>query len=201
MNILKALSLCAMISPVIYTFMWILGGMIVPGYSHIENDMSSLFAIGAHSRWLFQGLAIACSVLLLAFYSGFHWSTGGTGAIIGPLLYFIAALLGVLVALLFPLDAGGQPETWRGKGHLILIALSGVVMIAAMVFMFFRLRSDPGWTGFALFQLISAPILLIGVLVMIPFTGSRYMGLVERFMVSGYQVFYFVSGLLVWRMQ
>ena len=77
------------------------------------------------------------------------------------------------------------------------IALSGVLMIAAMVVVNLRLRSSDGWKGFAIFNLVSAPILLAGVVIMIPFTGSAHMGLVERFMVSGCQVFYFVSGLLV----
>jgi hypothetical protein len=197
MNIYKTIAVCAMISPVLYTLMWILGGLIVPDYSHIQKDVSSLFAVEAHRRWLFQSLAIICSALLFVFYAGFHWSTGGSGSVAGPILYFVAALFGLLVALFFPLDAGGEPATWRGKGHLILIAISGVLMIAAMVLMYFRLRSVDLWRGFAIFQLVSAPVLLAGVLIMIPFTGGPYMGLVERFMVSGYQIFYFVSGLFV----
>ena len=199
MTVHKALAICAMVSPILYTAMWILGGVIVPGYSHIRNDVSSLFAVDAYRRWLFQSLAIVCSLLLLAFYAGLHWTTTrGSGSIAGPALYVAAAFLGLLVACFFPLDAGGEPATWRGKGHLILIALSGVLMIAGMVLMYFRLRSAAAWRGFALFQLVSAPVLLIGVLIMIPFTGSGYMGLVERFMVTGYQVYYFVSGLIVY---
>lgn len=198
MNVLKLLALCAMISPILYTVMWILGGVIVPGYSHIENDVSSLYAIGAHSRWLFQSLAMVCAVLLLVFYGGLNRSIA-PGSPIGPVFYVIAAALGVLVAALFPLDVGGEPASWRGKGHLIFIALSGVLMIVGMILTYFRLRGNSSWHGFALFQLIAAPILLAGVLIMIPFTGSRYMGLVERFMVSGYQVFYFVSGLMVFQ--
>jgi hypothetical protein len=195
-NLYKALALCAMISPVLYTFMWILGGIIVPGYSHIQDDVSSLYAVGAHARWLFQSLAIVCSVLLLGFYAALHWSTG-KGSAIGPLFYFAAALLGVLVAVFFPLDEGGNPATWRGKGHVVLIALSGVLLIVGMVLMYFRLRTVEGWRGFAVFQLVSAPVLLAGVVIMIPFTGSSHMGLAERFMVSAYQIFYFVSGLWV----
>ena len=55
--------------------------------------------------------------------------------------------------------------------------------------------SVDGQRGFAIFQLIFAPVLLALVIVMFPFTGSKYMDLIERFMVSGYQVYYFVSGL------
>ena len=78
MNSYKVMALCAMISPALYTFMWILGGIIVPSYDHIQNDVSSLFAVGAHSRWLFQSLAGICSILLLVFYAGIHWSVGGS---------------------------------------------------------------------------------------------------------------------------
>jgi len=198
MNLLKALAVFAMVSPILYTVMWILGGVIVPGYSHIAHDVSSLYAVGAHSRWVFQSLAIVCAALLLAFYGGLHRSIA-PGSPLGPVFYVVAAALGVLVAVLFPLDVGGEPVTWRGKGHLIFIAMSGVLMIAGMVLTYFRLRGNADWHAFALFQLTVAPVLLVGVLVMIPFTGSPYMGLVERLMVSGYQAFYFVSGLMVYQ--
>ena len=187
-----------MASAVLYTLMWILGGIIVPGYSHIRDDVSSLYAVDAHRRWLFQSLAIACAVLLLVFFAGLHWSVGpGSGSAVGPALLFASALLGVLVACFFPLDAGGEPTTWRGKMHVVLIALSGILLIAGAVFMYFRLRSTDGWSDFALFQLGSAPVLLVLVIVMFPFTGGKYMGLVERIMVTGYQIYYFVSGLMV----
>jgi len=63
--------------------------------------------------------------------------------------------------------------------------------------MFFRLRSVPGWKGFAVYSLVSAPVTLILVIVTSYFTGSKYMGLVERFMVSKYQLYYFVTALVV----
>ena len=66
-----------------------------------------------------------------------------------------------------------------------------------MVFIFFRLRIVDGWKGFAIYSLVSAPLTLILVIVMGIFTGSDYMGLVERFMVSKYQIYYFVTGLMV----
>ena len=84
--------------------------------------------------------------------------------------------------------------------HLILIVISGILIIAAMVLMFFRLRLTDGWKGFALYSLVSAPVTLILVIVMGYFTGSEYMGLVERFMVSKYQLYYFITGLMVFLM-
>jgi hypothetical protein len=198
MSKFRILALCGMLSPVLYTLLWILGGILVPGYSHIRDDVSSLYAIDAYRRWFFQPLFILCSTLLLVFFLGLHRGVNqGNGSVVGPVLFIISSLLGVVVACLFPLDAGGEISTLRGKLHLILIAASGVVLLPAMVLMFFRLRSVPGWKGFAVYSLVSAPVTLILVIVTSYFTGSKYMGLVERFMVSKYQLYYFVTALVV----
>jgi hypothetical protein len=178
--------------------MWILGGIIVPDYSHIRNDVSSLMAVDAYKKGLFQSLIIISSTLLLIFYIGLHWGVNdGKGSITGPILFIISSFIGVLVACFFPLDAGGEIASWRGKMHLILIALSGVLMIPAMVLMFVRLKLIDGWQGFAVYSLVSAPVTLILVMVTGFFTGSKYMGLVERFMVSKYQIYYFITALMV----
>lgn len=201
MNKFKMLAICGMLSPILYTLLWILGGIMVPGYSHIRNDVSSLIAVDAYRRGFFQSFIIISSSLLLIFYVGFHWGVNnGKGSIVGPVLFIISSFIGVLVAIFFPLDAGGGITSLRGKMHLILIVISGILIIAAMVLMFFRLRLTDGWKGFAIYSLVSAPVTLILVIVMGFFTGSEYMGLVERFMVSKYQLYYFITGVMVFLM-
>ena len=198
MNNYKILAVCGMLSPILYTLVWILGGILVPGYSHIRDDVSSLYAVDAYRRWFFQSFIIITSILLLIFYMGLHWGVNsGKGSIVGPVLFIISSFIGVIVASFFPLDAGGEITSWRGKMHLILIVISGILIIAAMVFMFFRLRYTEGWKGFAIYSLVSAPVTIILVIVMGYFTGGEYMGLVERFMVSKYQIFYLITGLMV----
>lgn len=194
----KILAICGMLSPIIYTLMWIIGGFIVPEYSHIKKDVSSLFAVDAYRRWFFQTFFIVASTLLLAFYFGMHWGVNnGEGSLAGPILFIIGSILGVIVSSFFPLDAGGEMTTWRGKGHLIIIAISGILTIAAMVLMFVRLRLVDSWKGFAIFSLVSAVLALILVIITGIFASSKFMGLVERFMVSEYQIYYFVIALMV----
>ena len=201
MNKFKILAICGMLSPILYTLLWILGGILVPDYSHIRDDVSSLIAVDAYRRGFFQTFIIISSSLLLIFYIGLHWGVNnGKGSIVGPILFIISSFIGVLVACFFPLDAGGEITSWRGKMHLILIVISGILIIAAMVLMFFRLRLTDGWKGFAIYSLVSAPVTLILVIVMGFFTGSEYMGLVERFMVSKYQLYYFITGLMMFLM-
>jgi hypothetical protein len=61
-----------MLSPILYTLLWVLGGMLVPGYSHIRDDVSSFYAVDAYLGWFFQSLIIISSSLLLIFYIGLH---------------------------------------------------------------------------------------------------------------------------------
>ncbi|MFX1261361.1 MAG: DUF998 domain-containing protein [Promethearchaeota archaeon] len=198
MNLFQILAICGMLSPIIYTLMWIIGGIIQPDYSHVRDDVSSLMAVDAPNKKLFDKFIITSSTLLFVFYLGLHWGVNnGVGSIIGPILFIISGLLGVLVALFFPLDAGGEIVTVRGKLHLTLIAISGILATAGMVAMWFRLESVFEWSAFATFSLITAIVSLILVIISSFTATSSYFGLIERFMVSSYQVYYFVLAIMV----
>ena len=198
MVVIKILAILGMLGPIIYTIMWIIGGFIVPEYNPIHKDVSSLMAVGSYKRRLFQSLMIISSTFLLALYCGLHWGVNnGEGSLVGPILFIISTFMGLLVACFFPLDEGGEITTWRGKGHLIIVVLMGIIQITAMVFMYVRLRLVEGWQDFAIISLVSAIIALILVVISGFFAGKDYMGLVERIMVSEYQIYYFVTALLI----
>ncbi|MHA1988246.1 MAG: DUF998 domain-containing protein, partial [Promethearchaeota archaeon] len=122
MILLQILAICGMLSPIVYTTMWVVGGILQPEYSHIRDDISSLFAIGAPNKRLSQSFIIASSVLLFVFYLGLHEGLNAGGDILGPVLFIVSSILGILVAFFFPLDEGGVFKTLRGKMHLILVA-------------------------------------------------------------------------------
>ena len=46
-NIQQLIGICGMLSPIMYTMMWIVGGFLRSDYSHIRDDVSSLTATGA----------------------------------------------------------------------------------------------------------------------------------------------------------
>ena len=198
MNILQILAICGMLSPIVYTVMWILGGILQPDYSHIRDDVSSLFAVGAPDKGLMQSFIITSSVLLFVFYIGLHEGLNdGGGSIVGPILFLTSGVLGILVALFFPLDAGGEIITIRGKMHLILVIGSGLLTIAGMVALWFRLQSVEGWSAFATYSLISAIVALVLVIISGIFIKSKYRGLLERLGVTPYQLYYFSLSLMV----
>lgn len=198
MNIFQILAICGMLSPIIYTAMWILGGLLQPDYNHVRDDISSLFAVGAPNKGLMQSFIITSSVLLFVFYTGLHAGLNdGSGSIIGPILLLASSVLGVLAALFFPLDAGGEMITLRGKMHLILVISSGLLTIAGMVALWVRLHLVDVWSAFATYSLISAIVSLILVIISGIFIKSKYRGLLERLGVTPYQLYYFVLSLMV----
>jgi drug/metabolite transporter (DMT)-like permease len=178
--------------------MWIVGGVLQSDYSHIRDDISSLFAVGAPNKRLMQSFIIVSSVLLFVFYLGLHEGINDGGrSIAGPVLFVISSGLGVLVAFFFPLDVGGEIHTLRGKMHLILVIGSGLLTIAGMVALWFRLQLVEEWSTFALYSLISAIVSLILVIISVIFIKSKYRGFLERLGVTPYQIYYFALGLMV----
>ena len=198
MNIFQILAICGMLSPIIYTLMWIICGKLDSNYNHIRDDISSLFAIGAPNRRLAQSFVIVESVLLFVFFIGLQSGINdGGGSILGPIFLLISSIFGILVALFFPLDEGGEFITYKGKGHIAFVVLMGIFAIAGMVALWIRLQNVPGWSGFAVYSLISAILSLIGVVISSIFAAGKYRGIIERIMVTPFQLFYFVIALMV----
>jgi len=197
MNIYQILAICGMLSPIVYTTMWIVGGKLQSDYSHIRDDISSLFAVGAPNKRLMQSLIIVSSVLLFLFYLGLHEGLNDGGSIIGPYLFITASILGLLVAFFFPLDEGGEIITWRGNMHLILVIVMGILTIAGMIALWFRLNNMPDWSAFATYSIVSAIIALILMIISSIFIKGNYRGLLERLGVTPFQLFYFILPLMI----
>jgi len=198
MNIYQILAICGMLSPIVYTAMWIIGGKLQSDYSHIKNDISSLFAVGAPNKRLMQSFIIISSVLLFLFYIGLHEGLNDVGgSIVGPLLFLIGSVLGILIAFFFPLDIGGEIVTWRGKMHLILVIAMGILTIAGMIALWLRLNMIHNWSAFATYSLVSAILALILLIISGIFIKGKYRGLLERLGVTPFQLYYFILPLMV----
>ena len=85
MSLFQILAICGLASPILYTVMWILGGIVRSDYNHVRDDISSLFAVGAPRKGLFNSFIIVSSLLLFVFYLGLHWGVNnGEGSIVAP---------------------------------------------------------------------------------------------------------------------
>ena len=198
MTVLQILAVCGMLSPIVYTAMWIVVGSLDSDYNHIRDDISSLFAVGALNRRLAQSFVITESVLLFVFFIGLHEGiTDGGGSIIGPVVLLISSILGILIALFFPIDEGGEFTTYKGKMHIALVVIMGLLAITGMIALWIRLQSVSTWSGFAIFSLVSAILSLVGVVISSIFAAGKYRGIIERIMVTPFQLFYFILSLMV----
>ena len=81
--------------------------------------------------------------------------------------------------------------------HILLVVASGILTIIGMVALWFRLQLVAVWSGFAMFSLISAIVSVILIVISGIFATGKYRGILERFGVTPYQVYYFVLGLMV----
>ena len=198
MNTIQILAVCGMLSPVVYTGMWIIGGRLRASYSHIRDDISSLFAIGAPNKALIQMLAALSSVLLLLLYIGVFIELNESHALtLGPMTLVASGFLGVLVPLFFPLDEGGEITTYRGKMHLALVMASGLLTIAGMLILWLQLRDTQELEAFAVFSVLNAVSALMLFIIAGIFITSRYRGLLERIAVTPFQVYYFVLAIFI----
>jgi len=198
MNIYQISAICGMISPIVYSAMWIIGGVLRSDYSHIRDDISSLYAVGAPSKKFMQSFIIISSILLFVFFIGLNDGINDEGgAIVGPVILLIGSVIGILVAFFFPLDAGGEIVTLRGKMHLILVVIMGILTIGGMFALWLRLQIVSGWIAFANYSLVSAIVASLLVVISLIFVTSKYRGLIERLMVTPYQLYYFLLSLMV----
>ena len=196
----KIYVICGMISPILYAMIWILGGILQPGYNHIRDDVSSLLAVGAPNKLLFDIMHITDVILMIIFSIALYQVIKELKApIIGPVLFLIVNVLELLVGLFFPLDEGGEPITFTGQMHVIIVLLMGFIAMGGMVAMWLGLRKVDEWKGYDTYSLITFIFSLVFGLVAAISMGSEIMGLTERLVVTTIGQYFFIIALKTYR--
>ena len=176
---------CGMAIPVMYIFMYILGGALRPGYNHISDSVSELLSPGAPNRSLITIIDLAYGLLHILFGIGvlqFIWGSEHN-ALMGSIGAWMIVGAGVAIVgtAIFPQDAMGTPATIPGKIHLALVfgALLPFSFLSTLLIGIWSHRAGV-FPGFALYTFISfgAMILLGGAGAAM--AGTRLMGLGER---------------------
>ena len=127
MNFQQLIALGGMIGPILYTSIWILGGILQKDYSHIRDDVSSLMAVGAPNKRLFDIMQLTNIILVIIFFTNLHWAIdGGQGSIIGPACFVLANLINIPVVMFYPLDEGGGIESDTAQMHVKLVMMMAV---------------------------------------------------------------------------
>ena len=196
----KIAAICGMTSPIAFTLMWIIGGFLHPGYSHIAHDISELLAIGAPNKLFLDLINISTSVLNIIFFSFLHKSINeGEGSIFGPLFLLMSAIIGLSTAVFFPLDEGGEILTYSGEMHVFTVMLMALFSILGMIALWFRFRKIEGWKGYDSYTFITLIVTTALSIISAIFIESEVMGLLERLSVYAILQYNFVIALRVYK--
>ncbi|MFX0075919.1 MAG: DUF998 domain-containing protein [Candidatus Hermodarchaeota archaeon] len=180
----KFYAICGMLSPIVFNLIWIIAGFIQPGYDHIRNDVSSLMALGAPNKLMFDLMNIVSFILEIIFFIGLIIVMKELNAsIVGPAVFLAGKLLGILVPIFFPLNYGGLPTGFTGTTHLIIVMITGFIALAGMIVMWRGLKKVDKWKGYSLYSLITFILTLIFTMWLVFVQGTEIMGLAERFVI------------------
>ena len=180
----KIYAICGMAGIIVFNLIWIIGGIIQPGYNHITDDVSSLMALGAPNKVLFDSINIANFILVIIFYIGLVIVIKElNGSIIGPAILLSGNILGIIVPIFFPLNYGGEPTGFTGMMHLIIVMITGFIALGGMIAMWRGLRKVDEWKGYSLYSLITFILTLVFTMWLVFTAGTEIMGLTERFVI------------------
>jgi hypothetical protein len=194
------IALGGMIGPILYTLIWILGGILQPGYSHIRDDVSSLMAVGAPNKKLFDIMQLTNIFLVIIFFGNLHWVLdGGQGSILGPACFVLTSLINIPVVLFYPLDEGGGIDSPTAQMHVKLVMAMAVLGAVGMLAMWHRLSNAEGWVWFGLYSLVTFVFTAVTGFIASKTVGTKIMGLTERLVVTANIQYIFVLALNLFR--
>lgn len=162
---LRVTALGGLAASVLYVGSTALGGLLVPGYSQVRDSVSSLTSVGTpHRLWIALGFAaynVALGLMAAGLLGTSRRSRASTAA---GWLITAAAAAGILMLEPFTEDPVGTPLTPFGVGHIVLVAVSALGIVAAAFLYAWAWREDPRW------RRLSRPSLIVGILVLV--TGA-----------------------------
>jgi hypothetical membrane protein len=196
----KVFAVCGIIAPILYLLMVVIGGALSPGYSHMAETVSELLVAGAPNKPLLNTLLITDYVLGILFAIGLHRGINeGKGSKVGPAFLIIVSVLS-LFTIFFPQDPGGEPVTFAGTVHVVLIIPMVILSLGAFLAFWRRLKSDSLWSGYDRYSLVTFIVAIpLGVVSAVSL-NSPYVGLLERISVAVILQWGFVMAIKLFRL-
>ncbi len=167
---------------VAYVGTTVLGGAIVPGYSHVSDSVSSLTSPGASYR---EVLAIGfaaynAGVVTLGLALPRLSSRPRLPLRIAGWLLIACGAAGVLMLEPFPQDPMGAPVTAVGTVHIVLAGVSALTLVVAITLTAIAWRNEPRWKHLWVFSVVAASAILVTGGIGAAFITSPVFGLLER---------------------
>lgn len=190
----KLLFFGGIFGPIAYLLNDIIGGIVTPNYSYIENTVSDLTKAGTQDTYLLGSILLFISALMgIAFGIGIisHYKYKHSKLVfLGGLFLIIIGISTSLTGTIFPQDPIGGESTFPGTMHLILVGISAILLFPTLLMIGIGLYRKKQWKSFRLYTFISVVIMFIfgGLSVIVIINGIALMGLVERISVYAFQI-------------
>jgi hypothetical protein len=196
----RTLYVFGMLIPITYVFLYILGGALRPGYSHISNSVSELLSPGSPNKALLAFIQAIYALMHIVFGYGVLRFVQGNGndQLVGRVgAWMIIALgLATIGTVIFPQDAEGMPITLAGQIHKVLV-FGGLIPFSVLSTLLIGLsfRRVGLFPGFDIYSFTT-----VGAIVVMGGVGgatveTQYGGLVERVAAIVTQQWLFMLGL------
>jgi len=181
----KTLFLCGMLVPFTYICLYVLGGALRPGYSHISESVSELLSPGAPNKKLLDIINITFATLLTLFgISVFRFVMGHEqSTLVGRIGAGMIIAVGIasIGSAIFPQDATGSPRTLPGTLHMIFVfgfQIPGSLLSTLLIGIWMNQTNI--FPGFATYSFISTGAIVLSGILAGPTMNTPIMGLVER---------------------
>jgi hypothetical protein len=181
----RILFICGMVAPWWFVFLTLLGGAIRPGYSHISDTISELFAPGSPNKLFLDVLHAIFAVLLILFGIGLLQFFQGAKrlkriGLVGASLFILMGCVSVATATIFPQDPWGTTVTINGEMHMLLSGVVGLLSIFSILLIgiwFYRIKTSP---RLGIYSFVTIGLIVISTGLYAVSVGSPIMGLTER---------------------
>jgi hypothetical protein len=185
-----------MLAVPVYVLHVLLGGFLWKDYSHLQQPISDLTAIGAPSRTLMLNLTSIYGVMALIFaisFSVFESMKHYKLVFLGGISFILMELVSISYGF-FPQDLPGSEVTFEGTMHLVVTGLIVPFTILSPFLIGFGFIKELKWKSFGIYSIISGCLILIfGSLCGVFFANKLpYFGLVERINIGVLQVWTFM---------
>lgn len=184
---------------VAYVAAVIVGGILIPGYSHAYNTISELTASDAPFLLSVQLLFALYNLCLVLFGLG-RWLSAGTQAKMrtAAMMLMVVGLLGLLMYF-YPQDPRDATMTFQGKMHIALAGLMSPLTILLMVFAGLELRTAAATRRVGNYSCVSAVVTLLtgGLSAYGIAAQSAYVGIFERLTIGSFLQWILVISLVM----
>lgn len=186
------------IAVALFVFADVYGSFARPGYSPVANAISELIETGAPNKRVLDFLIGTYHALVIPFAVGLLSATqNGRLSFLGPALLAVAGVLGVVLTVFFPCDAGCEPVTARGTAHIFIAVPMGFSILLAILAFSHRFSKIPRWASFARYSRLTAFAGLVLAIATVVMAETDMVGLLERVLTISYLQWYLVVGTVL----